>query len=118
MAEKKKVILHVAGTQLAVISTLEESRLQDLATQLNKQITTVMTAKPNASLLEAVMLTAISALDGMDRESESGENLRSQVREYANEANRSVIALSEANREISRLKEENKRLRQLQAGRN
>ena len=113
MAEKTKTILHVAGTQLAVISTVEEARLQDLATQLNNQITQVMTAKPNASLLEATMLTAISALDQMNRESEGSENLRAQVREYASEANRSVIALAEARREIDQLKKEIERLRGL-----
>jgi len=118
MAEKRKVILHVAGNQLAVVSTLEEERLQELATKLNNQITNIMTAKPGASLLEAVMLSAISSMDAMERENEGGENLRAQVREYASEANRSVIALAEARRELDRMKDENARLRQKLEGMN
>ncbi|MBP1576248.1 MAG: cell division protein ZapA [Oscillospiraceae bacterium] len=114
MAEKRKTILHVVGTQLSVISTMEEDRLQQLATQLNDHITAIMTTKPSASLLEAVMLTAISALDSMNRENEGGENLRAQVREYASEANRAVIAQGELKRENDRLKEEIARLRQQQ----
>ena len=114
VAEKRKTILHVAGTQLSVISTMEEDRLQQLATQLNDHITAIMTTKPSASLLEAVMLTAISALDSMNRENEGGENLRAQVREYASEANRAVIAQGELKRENDRLKEEIARLRQQQ----
>ena len=37
MAEKRKTILHVAGTQLSVISTMEEDRLQ-LETAVRKAV--------------------------------------------------------------------------------
>ncbi len=106
MAEKHKVMVTVAGNQVALITTQSAGSVQQLADQLNKQVQYILEQKPGASVVDALILTALSTQDAWNREVEGGENLRAQVRDYAGEANRSVLENAELRRENERLRQE------------
>ena len=57
---------------------------------------------------DAAVLTAVNIADELFRAQEDGENLRRQLKEYAEEAGRAKSEISELKREIFRLQNGNK----------
>ena len=59
----------------------------------------------HASTLDAAIMTALNIADSYFKEQESSENLRKQIKQYLDEANRLKTELSEAKRELFRLQQ-------------
>ncbi|MEG0664699.1 MAG: cell division protein ZapA, partial [Clostridia bacterium] len=58
--QKRRVSLNIAGTELTIITTSSEIELKKLEENLSSSVEKILDAKPNASMLDAVLLVALS----------------------------------------------------------
>ncbi|MDR1735400.1 MAG: cell division protein ZapA [Oscillospiraceae bacterium] len=100
---KKKITVTVAGREYTLVSDEDESDVLRVAEQVNAGITEIM-AQSSLSLTNAAVLTALNTTDKYQKAVDSAEHLRTQLREYLEEAQKLKAALAEARREITRLR--------------
>ena len=100
---KSKVTVTIADRPYTLVTTEEQPYVEKVAGQVNELMTSVM-KQARVSALDAAVLTAINAVDSAMKEQEAAQALRSQLKDYLEEANRAKQELADARRELSRLK--------------
>lgn len=111
MEEMNRVHVNICNMEFALVTTETDDYVQNLAQTLDGQIRDIMKASPAASVTSAAILVAMDLSDKLSKKGSGEENLRGQIRDYANEANRAVLELSEIKRENQRLKQEMENLK-------
>ncbi len=85
MAENK-VLLSIAGLNLLVTTPEEEEYVQQIAQEIDENVTAILDKSTGASVTSAVLLCAIDYLDSAKKASKSATNMRTQIKEYMAEA--------------------------------
>lgn len=98
---KNKVTVTIAGRDYTLVAVEDESYVRRCAAHVDGQLREVST--PRLSQSDAAVLAAMNIADQFFKEQESAANLRRQVKEGLEEANRLKLELSEAKREIFKL---------------
>lgn len=108
-----KVKLTVCGSSYVISTTDSEEYVQSLAERLDKDMNELMNQSPSASV--AATTTALGYLDELQKNASSADNMRSQIKDYLEDAAKAKLAAEQARREVERLQKEVQRLRESRA---
>lgn len=85
---------------------------QALADRLNEKLSEIVTGVGNMTLTDAAVLVSLDCLDKAVRSEESAQNIRQQIKSYADDASKARQELVEKDNEIARLQKRIKELEQ------
>ena len=102
MKQRVKVVL--CGKEYALQTEDAPSYVYQLAKNLEKRISDITEENPRVSAHSAVMMVALSTMDELTKANNSVEVIRSQVKEYVDEAGKARLERDAALREIDVLK--------------
>ncbi len=102
MINRVKVVL--CGREYVLQTEDAPSYVYQLAKNLEKRISDITEDNPRVSAHSAVMMVALSAMDELTKANNSVEVIRSQVKEYVDEAGKARLERDAALREIDVLK--------------
>ena len=102
MKQRVKVVL--CGKEYALQTEDAPSYVYQLAKTLEKRISDITENNPRVSAHSAVMMVALSTMDELTKANNSVEVIRSQVKEYVDEAGKARLERDAALREIDVLK--------------
>ena len=105
-----KVKVVICGKEYSLQTEDDSSYVYSLSRKLEKRISEIVTTNTNISVYSASVMIALSALDEINKTKESMDNLRSQIKEYVDEAGKAKIERDSALREVDRLKDKVKKL--------
>ena len=98
---RNKVVVTIAGREYTMVAVEDETyvrRCADLVDQQLKQL-----SSSHLSQADAAVLAAMNLADQFLKEQQASDDLRRQVKENLEDANRLKLELSEAKREIFKL---------------
>jgi cell division protein ZapA len=98
---KNKVVVTIADREYTLVAVEDEDYVRKCAAHVNEEIQEVSAGR--LSQADAAVLAAMNIADEYYKEQEAAENLRRQLKEGLEEANRLKMELSEAKREIFKL---------------
>lgn len=98
---KNKVVVTIAGRDYTMVAVEDEDYVRKCASHVDAQLREVSSTR--ISQADAAVLAAMNIADQYFREQEAAENLRRQIKDGLEEANRLKMELSEAKREIFKL---------------
>lgn len=101
-----KVRLEICGSNYVISTTDTEEYTLSLAEKLDKQMNEFLASTPSASVTSAAVLCALSYLDELEKSSASADNMRSQIKDYLEDAAKAKLEAEEARRELERLRRE------------
>ena len=102
---KNRVVVQVAGHEFTLLSDEPETYVQDIAENVNQEITEIRQST-GLSLSHAAVLTALNEADKARKAADTAEHLREQVKVYLDETQKLKSELAEARREFSRAKKQ------------
>lgn len=106
-----KIKLTVCGSSYIVSTTDREEYVQGLAERLDHDMNELMIQNPSDSVAASAIITALGYLDELKKNAEGADNMRSQIKDYLEDAAKAKLAAEEARREVDRLQREVQRLR-------
>lgn len=109
---KNRVRLTIAGIDLAVASDDTESYIRSVGAEVEKAVREVTEKNPRASMTLAALAAALRFCDEGHRAAAAADNLRSQIKDYLEDASRARAEAETARREAERLRKEMKALRE------
>ena len=98
---RNKIVVTIGGRDYTMVAVEDEEYVRKCAEHVDQQLKQVSSGR--LSLADAAVLAAMNVADEYFKEQQAGENLRRQVKENLEEANRLKLELSEAKREIFKL---------------
>lgn len=98
---KNKVVVTIAGREYTMVAVEDEAYVRKCASHVDARLRE--TSGGRLSQADAAVLAAMNIADQYFKEQEAAENLRRQIKENLEEANRLKLELSEAKREIFKL---------------
>lgn len=108
MKNKLKVTIH--NRDYTLISDETKEYTDRLASALNLKIKSLLSKCPSLSVTDAAVICALDVSDELAKANANVENIRSQIKDYVEEAGRARIQVDESQREIRNLKEKISRL--------
>lgn len=99
---QNRVTVTIAGQKFTLLAAEDEAYVEKVAAQIDSRIAESMRGG-GTSLLEAAILTAMNLADEHQKDLDTAENLRRQLKDYLDESARLKSELSEAKREIFKL---------------
>ncbi|MCQ2416565.1 MAG: cell division protein ZapA [Oscillospiraceae bacterium] len=102
MINRVKVVL--CGKEYILQTEDAPSYVYQLAKNLEKRISDITADRPQVSAHSAVMMVALSTMDELTKANNAVEVIRSQVKEYVDEAGKARLERDAAMREIDVLK--------------
>lgn len=99
-----KVKLNIAGMTYTINTVDSEEHVLDLASSLDADIQQVMEASPSASVAAAAVLCALTYLDKLDKTNRGADNMRTQIKQYLEDANRARSEAEKVKLELEKLK--------------
>lgn len=106
-----KVRMNICGTDYFVTSEDDESYIRSVGEEVNERMSTMMNENQRVSTTMAAVLCALSYADENRKANATSDNLRSQIKEYLEDSQRSRLEADEAKREVERLRRELQGLR-------
>lgn len=101
---QNKVRVTICGKEYALQTDESPSYVIGLAKRLDKQITELVNSGDNISIQAAAIIAALSALDEANKSNESIDNIRTQIKDYVDDAGRARMERDEALKEIELLR--------------
>ena len=98
---KNKVVVTIADRDYTMVAVEDENYVRKCAAHVDQQLREI--ANSRISQADAAVLAAMNIADQYFKEQEAAENLRRQIKDNLEEANRLKMELSEAKREIFKL---------------
>ena len=111
----EKIKLTICGANYVVMSEESEEYIQELAARLDEDMNNLMSNMPSASVTAAAIVTALGYLDELNKAENGADNMRSQIKDYLEDAAKAKLAAEQARREVERLQKEVLRLRESRA---
>lgn len=108
---RNRVKVTVCGKEYALQTEESASYLIGLARKLDKQINDITEGGDSISMVAATVLAALSALDGAEKANESIDNIRTQIKDYVDEAGRARLERDKAVEQAASLKKQNELLK-------
>ena len=106
MASKNRVKLNICETNYIIASDEPEAYVQELGSDIDRSMRSIMNNDPRISTTMAAVLTALTAADEARKANASADNLRSQIKDYLTDNARARTEAEEAHREAERLRRE------------
>lgn len=101
---KSRIEVNIAGMNLALVSDDEPAYVQSIAKDLNAKIQEIMNSSSTVSVAQAAILVALDCQDELQKHNNSSENLRSQIKDYLEDAARARMEAETYKRELEKLK--------------
>ncbi len=98
---KNKVVVTIADREYTMVAVEDEAYVHKCAAHVDSQLRELEGAR--LSQADAAVLCAMNIADQYFKEQETSENLRRQIKDELEEANRLKMELSECKREIFKL---------------
>ena len=98
---KNKVVVTISGRDYTMVAVEDEAYVRRCAAHVDAQLREINSSR--LSQADAAVLAAMNIADQYFKEQEAAENLRRQIKDNLEEANRLKMELSEAKREIFKL---------------
>ena len=99
-----RVIVNICGDEYTLVAEESPSYMQRVGSYVDGKMQEVLdTAK--VGRVNAAVLTAINIADELMKAQETAEQLRGQIKEYADEAGKAHSEVSELKREVFRLQQ-------------
>ena len=102
MVNRIKVV--VCGKEYSLQTEEQPSYIYGLAKRLERQINELTSTNDGISAYSAAVMIALSTLDDINKANESIDNIRTQIKEYVDDAGKARMERDEAMREIEMLK--------------
>lgn len=106
-----KVKLNICGSDYYITSDDEESYIRAIGDEVDRRMTDMLNNNQRVSTTMAAVLCALSYADDCHKANDAADNLRSQIKEYLEDSQRSRLEADEAKREVERLRRELQGLR-------
>ena len=103
---KNKVVVTISGRDYTMVAVEDEAYVRRCAAHVDAQLREINSSR--LSQADAAVLAAMNIADQYFKEQEAAENLRRQIKDNLEEANRLKMELSEAKREIFKLQNQKK----------
>jgi len=97
---KNVVKVQLAGRSYNLTSTETPDYTIRLSRELNKRLDMIMSKSESLSSLDAALLCAMDCLDELTKANRNVENIRSQIKDYVDDASQARLAAEEANKEL------------------
>lgn len=101
-----KIRMEICGSNYVISTTDGEEYTLSLAEKLDKAMNQFLATVPQASVTTAAVMTALSYLDELEKSSASADNMRSQIKDYLEDAAKAKLEAEDARRELERLRRE------------
>lgn len=111
MNQLSKVKLNICGSDYYITSEDEDSYIRSIGDEVNTRMTDMLNDNQRISTTMAAVLCALSYCDECRKANETSTNLRSQIKDYLEDSQRSRLEADEAKREVERLRRELQGLR-------
>ncbi len=103
------------GSQAYTLTTTEdEDYVRGIASEIDEQVEAMLARGNGLSLNEALVLCAVGYCDSYKKERANTDHLRSQLKDYLDDAAKARIEADEARRNVQRLTRELETLREMQ----
>ena len=99
---KNAISVNIGGVELRLVSGENEEYTRRVAAHVDVKVNEVLKGG-NFSLIEAAILSAVNISDEYYKALETAENLRTQLRDYLEDASRMKSEIAELRRENARL---------------
>lgn len=97
-----RVTVSICGNEYTFVAEEDTAYVEKVAAYVDRKMTETLEATKSGQT-DAAVLTAANIADELFKAMEIAENLRSQLKEYLDEASRSKNEISELKREIFKL---------------
>ena len=97
---KNVVKVQLAGRSYNLTSTETPDYTIRISRELNKRLDMIMSQSESLSSLDAALLCAMDCLDELTKANRNVENIRSQIKDYVDDASQARLAAEEANKEL------------------
>ncbi len=104
--DKTKVKLNICGADYTITTDDDIKYVSALGDELDGLLTKTMRENSRISITQAAILAALSYADQYKKAELSSDNLRSQIKEYLEDAARAKMDAEIAKREVERLTRE------------
>lgn len=101
---QNKVRVTICGKEYALQTDETPNYIISLAKRVDRQIMDLVNSADNISIQTAAVLTALDALDEANKSNESIDNIRTQIKDYVDDAGRARMERDEAIKELERLR--------------
>ena len=101
---ENRITVTIAGTDYTFTASESQSYMQKVAAHVSEKMSAIM-ENGRISRMDAAVLAAANITDELYKEQAASENLRSQLKNYLDEANRAKNEASEARRELFKLQQ-------------
>jgi cell division protein ZapA len=102
---ENRITVSICGTDYTVTAQESPSYMEKVAALVDARMGEIM-ATGRVSRVDAAVLAAMNIADEMFKQQSSSENLRGQLKEYADEAGKAKAEASEAKRELFKLQQQ------------
>lgn len=99
-----KVKVMICGKEYSLQTDETPEYVLGLSRQLNKRIDTLVSSSDNISTNAATALVAISYMDELEKANANIDNIRTQIKDYVDEAGRARLEREEALKQVADLK--------------
>ena len=99
-----RVIVSICGDEYTLVAEESPSYMHRVGAYVDGKMQEVLDTA-NVGRVNAAVLTAVNIADELLKAQETAEQLRSQIKEYADEAGRAQSEVSELKREVFRLQQ-------------
>lgn len=99
-----KIKLTIAGSSYTINSIDGEAHVLELAQTLDSDIRKILEQSSSASVTAAAVLCAMTYLDKVDKSSKGADNMRLQIRQYLEDANKARYEAEKVKIELEKLK--------------
>lgn len=113
-----KVRVNICGKEYSLTTEESQGYVSMLAAKLEESITELLNSSSSVSLQAATIVTALSLMDETVKLNESIDNIRTQIKEYVDDAARARVErddmlhfAEELSAKVQKLESENKLLR-------
>lgn len=106
--EKNKITITINNRDYTLMSDDTKEHMEKVAEYIDKKISEIVLACGGGLNLQDIsILAAINVADDFFKSEETSDNLRSQIKQYIDEASKANFENNQLKAEISRLKAEN-----------
>ncbi len=103
---KNKVRVTICGKEYSLLTDEAPSYLTKLAKEVDTKISEMTNSSDSVSTLSAAVLVALDSLDSATKANESIDNIRTQIKDYVDEAGRARMERDEAVKQRDATKKE------------
>ena len=102
-----RITVSICGDDYTLMAEESPSYMQKVAAMVDAEMGEIM-ASGRVGRLDAAVLAAANLADQLLKQQASTENLRSQLKDYLDDANKAKAELSECRRELFKLQQQKK----------